>query len=193
MSTKLKTVNIKWKNYVEVNERIKHFRNTKKYEGWSLQSDVVSIENWVCIIKATIADENWLTRATWIAYEKEGSTFINKTSYIENCETSAWGRALWNLWIGIDVSVASALEVWNAVANQDGWPRDLWEIIEDVKKAKDLAELQKIKNEWVVCARSDKQKQWLWRELKAKKDELIKNHVPEEPTWDIVIDNGLPF
>ena len=31
--------------------------------------------------------------ATGHAYEKEGSSFINKTSYIENCETSAIGRA----------------------------------------------------------------------------------------------------
>ena len=53
-----------------------------------------------------------------MAYEKEGSTFINKTSYIENCETSAWGRALGNLGIGIDTSIASAEEVQNAVLNQ---------------------------------------------------------------------------
>ena len=52
------------------------------------------------------------------AYEKEGSTFINKTSYIENCETSAVGRALGFLGIGIDGSVASADEVKTAILNQ---------------------------------------------------------------------------
>ena len=57
-------------------------------------------------------------RATGYAYEKEGSTFINKTSYIENCETSAIGRALGIFGIGIDGSVASAEEVRNAKANQ---------------------------------------------------------------------------
>ena len=56
--------------------------------------------------------------ANGLAEESKGSTFINKTSYVENCETSAWGRALGNLGIGLDTSVASADEVKNAIANQ---------------------------------------------------------------------------
>ena len=53
------------------------------------------------------------------AYEKEDSTFINTTSYIENCETSAVGRALGFAGFGIDVSIASAEEVGNAILNQE--------------------------------------------------------------------------
>ena len=53
------------------------------------------------------------------AEEEKGSTYINKTSYVENCETSAWGRALGCIGIGLDTSVASAEEVINAVNNQD--------------------------------------------------------------------------
>ena len=56
--------------------------------------------------------------ATGTAYEKENSTIINKTSYIENCETSAVGRALGMAGFGIDTSVASAEEVQNAIAQQ---------------------------------------------------------------------------
>lgn len=112
----MKTIDIKGKSYVEVNERIKYFR--ENYKGWSLTSEIVSLENGVCVIKATVKDENEIIKATGLAYEKEGSTFINKTSYIENCETSAWGRALGNLGIGIDTSIASAEEVQNAVLNQ---------------------------------------------------------------------------
>lgn len=114
----LKTIDIKGKQYVEVNERIKYFRTAEEYKGWSLTSQIVSIENGVCIIKAKITDDKQIIRATGYAYEKEDSTFINKTSYIENCETSAWGRALGNLGIGIDSSIASAEEVQNAQANQ---------------------------------------------------------------------------
>ena len=113
---KLKTVNIKGKEYVEVNERLKHFRSN--YKGWCLTSDVVDLTEDRCVIKATIFDDNGNIRATGHAYEKDGSSFINKTSFVENCETSAWGRALANLGIGLDTSVASYEEVANAVKQQ---------------------------------------------------------------------------
>ena len=114
--TKLKTVNIKGKEYVEVNERLKHFRSTLK--DWRLTSDIVGLDEKRCVIKATVWDDNGNIRATGHAYETEGSSFINKTSFIENCETSAWGRALANLGIGLDTSVASFEEVANAVKQQ---------------------------------------------------------------------------
>lgn len=117
----METINIKGKEYVQVNERIKYFR--ENYKNWSLTSEIVSLENGVCVIKAIIKDENEIVRATGLAYEKEGSTSVNKTSYIENCETSAWGRALGNLGIGIDTSIASAEEVKNAMLNQKDKPK----------------------------------------------------------------------
>lgn len=139
----MKTVNIKGKEYIEVNERLKYFR--ENYKNWSLTSDLLSLENGVCVIKATIRDENEVIKATGIAYEKENSTFINKTSYIENCETSAWGRALGNLGIGIDTSVASAEEVQNAINNQN--PKETTidndlEIFEGLKACSDLENLK---------------------------------------------------
>ena len=114
----MKTVNIKGKNYVEVNERLKYFRSEPQYKGYSLESDVIALENGVITIKATIKDETGRILATGLAQEKESSSFINKTSFVENCETSAWGRALGNLGIGIDTSVASADEMQNAINNQ---------------------------------------------------------------------------
>ena len=63
-------------------------------------------------------DENGDVLATGHAFEREGSTFINKTSHIENCETSAWGRCLGNFGIGIEAAVASYEEVANAVIQQ---------------------------------------------------------------------------
>jgi hypothetical protein len=115
----MKKINIKWKDYIEVNERIKYFREDDKFEWWSMESDIVKLEDDIVVIKAIIKDQEWALRATWLAYEKEWSSFINKTSYIENCETSAWGRALANLWIWIDTSVASFNEVANAIKNQE--------------------------------------------------------------------------
>lgn len=111
----IKTTDIKGKDYAEVNQRIKAFRMV--YPNGTIKTEMLSNENGVCIFKATIWNDNKLL-ATGTAYEKENSTFINKTSYIENCETSAIGRALGIAGFGIDVSVASAEEVQNAINNQ---------------------------------------------------------------------------
>lgn len=117
----LKSINIKGKQYVEVNERLRYFR--ENYKDWSLESSVIEKTESSITIKATIKDNEGRVRATGIAEEIKGSTFINKTSYVENCETSAWGRALANLGIGIDVSVASFDEVANAITQQKPKPK----------------------------------------------------------------------
>ena len=123
----IKTTDIKGKEYAEVNQRIKAFRMI--YPNGTIETEMLSNENGVCIFKAkvgynTTIFENDKIRTeytllgTGTAYEKEDSSFINKTSYIENCETSAVGRALGMCGFGIDVSVASAEEVANAINNQ---------------------------------------------------------------------------
>lgn len=116
---KFKTTNIKGKEYVEVNERIKYFRESGEYTGWSLSTEVVHLDENSCVIKATIANNEGYIVATGFAQEDKSSSYINKTSYVENCETSAWGRALANLGIGIDTSIASSNEVAIAIAKQN--------------------------------------------------------------------------
>ena len=116
---KFKTTNIKGKEYVEVNERIKYFRTAEQYKGWSLSTEIVDLNSDSCVIKATIADSSGYILATGYAQEDKSSSYINKTSYVENCETSAWGRALANLGIGIDTSIASSNEVQIAIAKQN--------------------------------------------------------------------------
>ena len=114
------TTDIKGKEYAEVNQRIKAFRMV--YPTGIIETEMLSNENGVCIFKALVGyrDGGELYKlATGTAYEKENSTFINKTSYIENCETSAIGRALGIAGFGIDTSVASAEEVANAIENQN--------------------------------------------------------------------------
>lgn len=113
-------------DYVEVNERIKAFR--KLFPEGCIETKMLSNENGVCVFKASvyarynesfINGKEFFLLGTGTAYEIEGSTFINRTSYIENCETSAVGRALAMCGIGIDKSIASAEEVENAVNNQE--------------------------------------------------------------------------
>jgi len=117
-----KTTNIKGKAYVEVNERIKFFRLDEQYKGYCLESEMVHLTNDTVCIKAIIKDVSDRIVATGIAYEEKGASRINSTSYVENCETSAWGRALANLGIGIDTSIASSSEVSIAIANQNAKP-----------------------------------------------------------------------
>lgn len=129
VNDEIKTTDIKGKEYAEVNQRIKAFRML--FPEGCIKTEMLSNENGVCVFKASIYKTYELIPfsgeikqikkllGTGTAYEKEGSTFINKTSYIENCETSAVGRALAMCGIGIDTSIASAEEVTNAINNQE--------------------------------------------------------------------------
>lgn len=121
VNANLKTTPIKGKDYVEVNERIKAFRQL--FPNGTITTEIVSITTdekgkGVCVFKATALNEQGFVLGTGHAYEKEGSSFINSTSYIENAETSAVGRALGMIGIGIDASIASFDEVANAVEQQ---------------------------------------------------------------------------
>jgi hypothetical protein len=113
----IKTTDIKGKDYAEVNQRIKAFRMV--YPQGGIATEILSLEDGIVVMKASVFDEDQKLIGTGTAYEKEGSTFINKTSYIENCETSAVGRALGMCGFGIDTSVCSAEELQNAILNQD--------------------------------------------------------------------------
>ena len=113
----LSTVDVKGKQYIDVSQRVKAFRCV--YPQGCIETEMVSNENGLCIFRAKIFNEEGKLLATGTAYEKESSSFINKTSYIENCETSAVGRALGMAGFGIDTSIASANEVLNAIANQN--------------------------------------------------------------------------
>ena len=115
---KFKTTNIRGKAYVEVNERIKFFRQEEKYNLWGIRTDFPLIDSEQCLCKCTITDADGDVIAQGHAHEVRGSSNINKTSYVENCETSAVGRALAMLGIGIDTSIASANEVEEAIAKQ---------------------------------------------------------------------------
>ena len=115
---KFKTTNIRGKQYVEVNERIKFFRQEDEYKNWTISTEFTALESEMCVCKAVIADTNQRVVATGHAHEERSGSHINKTSYVENCETSAIGRALAMMGIGIDTSIASANEVSDAIAKQ---------------------------------------------------------------------------
>lgn len=109
------------KAYAEVTQRIKAFRML--YPGGFITTEIKHINDKavVMVAEAGFYDENGNKRVlgTGTACEYKGSTYINDTSHIENCETSAVGRALSQAGLGIDVSIASYEEVVNAMINQN--------------------------------------------------------------------------
>ena len=142
---KFKTTNIRGKKYVEVNERIKFFRQEEQYKNWTISTEVtVTDDREECICKCIIADTEQRVIATGHAHEVKSASQINKTSYVENCETSAIGRALAMMGIGIDVSIASANEVKDAIAkqnaNEDTTEADYQKAVTFLKNAEDAVE-----------------------------------------------------
>ena len=111
----MEKIQIQGKDYITVNERVKEFRKLHP-QGQILNQVMANAEGQVMFQCKIIVDG--VLVATAHAYEKQNSSFINKTSHIENCETSAVGRALGMYGIGIDTSLASADEVANAVTQQ---------------------------------------------------------------------------
>lgn len=75
--------NIKGKEYAEVNERIKAFRML--YPDGAIVTDIIDMHDGIVTMKATVMDADGRVLGTGTAQEKEGSTYINKTSYLENC------------------------------------------------------------------------------------------------------------
>lgn len=117
VNERVKKIEVKGKNYTCVAARISAFRELCPVG--TISTEILSLADGVVTMKTTITDENGKILATGMAQEKETSSYINKTSYIENCETSAVGRALGMLGIGSDEQMASAEEVANAINNQN--------------------------------------------------------------------------
>ena len=108
----LKTVDIKGKKYVTVAERIKYFRNTEQYKDYGIEINWIEVTETRAVAKAIIRDGNGVIKSEGTAMEEKDnkSSMVNKTSHIENCETSAVGRALGFLGIGIDGAEVSSYE-----------------------------------------------------------------------------------
>lgn len=117
-----KTGKVTTKEYAEVNQRIKAFRML--YPQGFIKTELIQNEDGICIFKAIVGytihiyngedglvnDKEYIL-GTGYAREDQTSSYINSTSYLENCETSAVGRALGMCGFGIDTSVASAEEM----------------------------------------------------------------------------------
>jgi hypothetical protein len=164
-------VNIRGKEYETVASRIHRFR--EKTDNLSIVTDLVSEDSEKVIMKASILNQHGTVLATGYAEEVRGSSNINSTSALENCETSAIGRALAALGYA-GTEYASADEVANAVtqqAEQKAYAvsnsymelvREHWPSLVAIKaelSAHEQEEDQEIRDECLIRALED------WREL----------------------------
>jgi len=117
----MKTIQIKGKDYVTVNERIKFIADNFEY---SIASDYEYFaEQKMWVVKATLSlnKEGLAYEYVGLAQEVESSNYkdVNHTSALENAQTSAVGRACAMAGIGIDGGMASADEVVKAINRTD--------------------------------------------------------------------------
>lgn len=109
-------VNIHGREYKTVALRVSEFK--EKHPDWSILTDLVSADSEVVVMKATIMDDMARVRGTGYAEEYRSSSKINRTSAMENAETSAIGRALAACGLA-GTEYASADEVANAISQQN--------------------------------------------------------------------------
>lgn len=146
MSTNGKSgvVNIRGKEYRTVALRVSEFR--EKCPDWTISTDLVLADAEKVVMKAAILTPEGVLLGTGYAEEYRESSNINKTSALENCETSAIGRALAACgYAGSEY--ASADEVANAMKQQDEKAiyarakqhidalRDNWDSVAEIRKA----------------------------------------------------------
>ena len=132
-------INIHGKEYKTVAERINEFRG--EHPDWCVTTELVSDDGNLVVVKATIANHERIL-STGYAEEIRGSSMINKTSALENAETSAVGRALAFFGLG-GTEIASADEVASAIHAQstmDGAKVDISKLQDVVDEAKRLVD-----------------------------------------------------
>lgn len=109
-------VNIHGKQYLTVARRTNDFR--ERHPDYGIHTEILSIDDAAVVCRAVITDEAGRQISSGIAEESRTSSRINQTSAVENCETSAVGRAL--AFFGMaGTEIASADEVAGAIAQQN--------------------------------------------------------------------------
>lgn len=168
-------VTIHGKEYRTVAYRVNEFRERFPLsEHWGILTEIVSADDERVVMKATIKHEDTVV-GTGYAEEARASSAINRTSALENCETSAIGRALAACGLA-GTEYASANEVEGAISSQDQL------VAEKVAEAK----LAMDKEDWAALCRLDKADDpiWMaaWKKLNAQQ-KRIKELIATRATY----------
>ena len=131
------TINVMGKDYATIALRVAVARRNLGAR-LRIETEIVHNDNEVCVVKATIF-LNGLVVATGLAEEKKNASRINQTSALENCETSAVGRALAFCGMTND-KIASAEEVSAAIEQQSSKTK---EVLKSLQAVSHLGNYQK--------------------------------------------------
>lgn len=120
VNSEISMIDLKGKNYAMVPERVTAFR--KLYPEGFIKTEIISHDGTTVVMQAVAGFyDNGVPviLGSGLAQETKGYGMVNKTSYIENCETSAVGRALGMIGLGVNGGgICSAEELVNAVTAQ---------------------------------------------------------------------------
>ena len=144
VNSEINMIDMKGKDYAMVPERVTAFR--KLYPEGFITTEIVAMEGPVVMMKAKVGyyskEGAEVILGTGFAREERGKGLVNTTSHVENCETSAVGRALGFIGLGINGGgICSAEELANAVTAQKQIKED-WDQQKKEIEAQKLAELE---------------------------------------------------
>jgi len=151
MTTNSGKVNIRGREYLTVAYRVKQFR--VDHPDWQIHTDIIHMDDDRVVVRAEICDSAGVTVASGHAEEKRSASQINQTSALENCESSAVGRALAFAGYG-GSEIASADEVQNAIYQQENKPNPRVEKM--TKAVMACGSLEELKVVWGAMNEADR-------------------------------------
>lgn len=206
------TINIKGKEYAEVNQRVKAFRylypdgfidtqdGTREFTVTRFNKNGEPIERRAYHCVATVYDGEGKKLAVGTAEEIEGSSQITATSFKEVAETSAIGRALGFLGLGIDSSIASYEEVNNAISQQEMATKTAtMKQVDKFRYAYSEEERKIIRQNFGVETDDDLPQDFVKRKIDERKDKVKeelkkrKERVESDPNYFAIDSEPLPF
>ena len=144
-------VNIRGREYLTVAYRVKQFR--VDHPDWQIHNEIIHMDDDRVVVRAEICDSAGVTVASGHAEEKRSASQINQTSALENCESSAVGRALAFAGYG-GSEIASADEVQNAIYQQENKPNPRVEKM--TKAVMTCGSLEELKVVWSAMNEEDR-------------------------------------
>ncbi|HEY0099437.1 MAG TPA: hypothetical protein VGB76_10860, partial [Pyrinomonadaceae bacterium] len=113
MSRQTPPRNDRFEDYVPVAERLEKFY--ERFPDGRVITNIIehNLESGFVLMRAEVyrSPDDTQPAATGHAFEVRGESYVNKTSYIENCETGAVGRALALLGFEVKRGIASREEL----------------------------------------------------------------------------------